>query len=417
MSDALNRIVSSISLATNEHLFVLECGEQLHDARIAYETYGYLNATRDNAVLVCHALTGSAHAAGVDIGGAKGWWDDLIGPGRAIDTDRMFVVCANVIGGCYGSTGPTSIDPRTGVAYGESFPFVTIRDSVRAQRELIDHLGIERLQLVIGGSMGGFQVLEWAVMYPEIVERIAPIATSAQHSAWCIGFNAIAREALDLGRAAGDESAGIRLARKVAMMTYRSDIEFSSRFARERVHESTGPVDGTFDVEHYLERHGEKLAARFDADTYRTITRAMDLHDIGRGRGSVESVLASITQPALCIGISSDVLYPVREQSAMAALLPNATYAEIESDCGHDAFLVEWRQVGEALSTWIGWSAVRGPQSAGSTQLSQSSQDADVNATVRYLALPTTEEGHRLRGKDQLATKHHNQFTPTEIEA
>ncbi|MBC8144854.1 MAG: homoserine O-acetyltransferase, partial [bacterium] len=239
--------------------FALDSGSALSHVEIAYETYGTLNEARDNAILVCHALTGSAHVSGVDAEGNHGWWDALVGPGRAIDTRRYFVICTNILGGCYGSTGPTSIDPSTGVAYGDSFSTVTIRDMVRAQRAVIAELGIERLHTVIGGSMGGMQVLEWAAMYPDVVERIIPIATCAAHSPWCIGLNAIAREALELGRAAGDEAAGLRLARKVAMISYRSDVEFNDRFGRDRLHDDVDPVDGTFDVERYLERHGEKL--------------------------------------------------------------------------------------------------------------------------------------------------------------
>lgn len=353
MPESRRRIRGRVELASTTSPFELDCGESLTELVIAYETYGSANASRDNIVLVCHALTGSAHAAGVDEDGTIGWWDGLIGPGRAIDTDRSFVVCANVIGGCYGSTGPTSINPRSGRAYGESFPSVTIRDTVRAQRELLRRLDVDRLELVIGGSMGGFQVLEWAAMFPELVDRIAPIATAAQHSPWCVGFNAIAREALALGRAAGDGDAGLRLARKVAMMTYRSDRELLSRFGRSRRHDDLINVDRSFDVERYLERHGEKLVERFDADTYRTITRAMDLHDIARGRGTVEHVLGAIKQPALCVGISSDVLYPAAEQREISRLLPNATYREIESRCGHDAFLIEIEQLSSLLSAWL----------------------------------------------------------------
>jgi homoserine O-acetyltransferase len=200
---------------------------------LAYETYGRLNRERDNVILVCHALTGSAHAAGEDMPGKRGWWDGVIGPGRALDTDRYFVICSNVLGGCYGSTGPTSVDPGTGEEYGDVFPTITIRDIVHAQRLLVRSLGIERLHAVIGGSMGGMQVLEWGLLYPEAVDLLLPIATCARQAPWRIGVSAIAREAIALGRRLGDEGGGLALARKAAMLTYRSAQEFSLRFGRD----------------------------------------------------------------------------------------------------------------------------------------------------------------------------------------
>lgn len=352
MSDIAHKC-SVISIASDDAPFVLDSGAELSRAEIAFETFGALNERRDNAILVCHALTGSAHVSGLRTDGTTGWWDAIVGAGRAIDTRKWFVICTNVLGGCHGSTGPASVDPRSGRPYGESFPTITIRDMVRAQREVVAHLGLDRLSAVVGGSMGGMQVLEWAAMYPEIVERIVPIATAARHSPWSIGFNAIAREALALGNASGDDRAGLRLARKVAMMTYRSHREFDSRFGRERVHDGIEPVDGTFDVERYLQRHAEKLEARFDVDTYRTITRAMDLHDIAWQRGDIGDMLAAIAQPALCVGISSDVLYPPDEQRQLAKSLANAEYREIASPCGHDAFLIEHEQLAAFIAPFL----------------------------------------------------------------
>lgn len=374
MSDALNRTTGRVTIATPENPLRLDSGRTLDAAQVVYESYGRLDASGSNVVLVCHALTGSSHAAGVAPGGAIGWWDGLIGPGKAIDTDRWLVICTNVIGGCYGSTGPTSLDPATGRPYGDAFPEITIRDMVRAQRRVLDALGIGRIHAAIGGSMGGMQALEWAALHPESVDRIVPIAVAARQSAWCIGFNAIAREALDLGRTAGDEAAGLRLARKVGMISYRSRAELELRFGRSRTHVDVAPagsikalqvalddeslVDGsshggTFAVERYLERHGDKLVERFDAATYRTLLRAMDLHDLSRGRGELEQVLAEISQPALCIGIDSDVRYPVVEQRTLARLLPRGIYQEIHSLCGHDAFLIEHAQLAACVAPFL----------------------------------------------------------------
>lgn len=353
MSDSLNRMTGRVTIATASAPMALDCGRPLGPVQIVYETYGRLSARRDNAVVVCHALTGSAHAAGVSPTGTVGWWDPLIGPGRVIDTERFFVISTNVLGGCYGSTGPTSLDRETGRPYGDRFPTITIRDMVRAQRLLVESLGVERVHAVIGGSMGGMQALEWAALYPELVDRIVPMVTSARQSPWCIGFNAIAREALDLGRAAGDEAAGLRLARKVGMLSYRSSEELSVRFDRGRSHDDVEPVDGTFDVEGYLERHGRKLVERFDAATYRTLTRAMDLFDLGWGRGVLEDVLAALPQPALCIGVRTDVRYPVEEQRELAGRLQRGVYYEIDSVCGHDAFLIEHEQLTACLAPFL----------------------------------------------------------------
>jgi homoserine O-acetyltransferase len=321
---------------------------------LAYETYGRLNRERDNVILVCHALTGSAHAAGEDTPGKRGWWDGIIGPGRALDTDRYFVICSNVLGGCYGSTGPTSVDPATGEEYGDVFPTITIRDIVHAQRLLVRSLGIERLHAVIGGSMGGMQVLEWGLLYPEAVDLLLPIATCARQAAWRIGVSAIAREAIALGRRLGDEGRGLALARKASMLTYRSAQEFSLRFGRDHDPDDIFSDDCRFAVENYLDYQGEALLSRFDAATYLTLLRAMDLHDITRDRGTLIEVLGSIRQPVLCVGISSDILYPVDEQQELAALLPDATYRHVESIYGHDAFLIEREQVNAIVGGFLG---------------------------------------------------------------
>lgn len=360
MPEIVQRWSATLQIASAERPFQLESGETLGPVRIAYETYGRLNAERSNAILICHALTGDAHAAGTDERELPGWWDGLIGPGRAIDTDRWFVICSNVLGGCYGSTGPTSVDPKRGAPYGEQFPTITIRDIVRAQRLLLRKLGIERLHAAIGGSMGGMQVLEWGLLFPDHVQLLVPIATSARHSAWCIGFNAIAREAAELGRTLGNQEAGLRLARKVAMMTYRSDLELAERFARSGARPGTPAPGEGFAVESYLEHHGRSLTARFDCDTYRTLTRAMDHHDVTAGRGDLAATLGAIEQPTLSIGIASDVLYPTREQREIAELVPNGIYRQIASLCGHDAFLIEIDQLGRHVAEFLAAHDARG---------------------------------------------------------
>ncbi len=352
-AEHLHYLAGHIRIASEERPLLLESGERLGPVRIAYETYGRLNDERNNVILICHALTGGAHAAGVDQTGARGWWDALIGPGRAIDTDRYHVICSNVLGGRYGSTGPTSAHPADGRPYHDRFPTVTIRDIVRAQRLLLRRLGIDRVHAVVGGSMGGMQVLEWGLLFPEQVDLLIPIATSARHSPWCVGFNAIAREAIELGHASGDEEAGLRLARKIAMMTYRSDREFADRFGRERSAAGRIVTGEGFAIEGYLEHHGRSLVDRFDRHTYRTLTRAMDLHDVTLGRGDLAAALGALRQPTLSIGISSDVLYPTHEQREIASLIPEGRYREIDSPYGHDAFLIELDQLSRHIGEFL----------------------------------------------------------------
>lgn len=351
----------SVTLYDASHPFQMEIGTLLAPVTVAYETYGHLNASGTNAVLVCHALTGSAHAAGYasDDPRTIGWWDSFIGPGKPLDTNTHFIICSNFLGGCYGTTGPVSINPANGEQYGLSFPQMTVRDMVHVQKKLIDFLGVQSLQTVIGGSLGGMQVLEWALLYPRVVRSIIPIATSAMHSAWCIGLNDIGRQAImnDPDWRNGDyydfeqPKKGLSLARQVAMISYRSEREFLSRFGRERKGESADALSDRFNeknifqVESYLRYQGKKLVDRFDANTYIYITRAMDLHDITFGRGNLNDVLGSITVPALCIGIDSDILYPVREQKEIARMIPHSSYREILSPYGHDAFLIEFEQM------------------------------------------------------------------------
>jgi homoserine O-acetyltransferase/O-succinyltransferase len=340
----------------------LEGGQKLGPVRVAYETYGELAPAGDNAVLICHALTGSAHAAWYSHPEEKapGFWDPLIGPGRAFDTDRYFVVCTNVLGGCYGTTGPTSIEPGTDRPYRMRFPRVSIRDMVRVQKRACDALGIKELVTVAGGSMGGMQVLEWALMYPRMARSIMPIATAGRHSPWCIALHDAQRQAifLDPDFRGGDydrqPAKGLALARALAMISYRSDVEYAARFGRDRVREGA-PLDpdNAFQVESYLRYQGKKLVERFDAATYIHLTWAMDQHDISRERAAFEEVLGAIQVPALCAGITSDVLYPAHEQRELARLMPRSRYVEIDSIHGHDAFLIEWDQVMAAVRRFL----------------------------------------------------------------
>jgi homoserine O-acetyltransferase/O-succinyltransferase len=351
--------------------FVLEGGGMLRNVEVAYETFGELSPSADNAVLVCHALTGDSHAAG-ELGPGHptpGWWDGLIGPGRALDTDRWCVVCVNVLGGCQGTTGPASAQPDDGLPYGSRYPVVTIRDMVRAEMAVASDLGVGRWLSVVGGSMGGMQVLEWGVMFPERVRSLVPIAScfaaSAQQIAWwSTGRRAIRMDPRWRGGDYYDADpgdgphGGLSMARMISQITFRSDDVFTDRFGREVVE----PIEGfelwqRFQVERYLEYQGDKLVRRFDANTYLLLTKAMDLHDIGRGRGGMDVAVRRITAPTLVMGVSSDVLYPTYQQEEIAgALLGNGVdvqYVEIDSPHGHDGFLLELDQVGEPLHRFL----------------------------------------------------------------
>jgi len=331
----------------------LDSGDELAHVEVAYQTYGQYRPDQGNAVLVCHALTGDMYAAGD--GEQPGWWDGLIGPGKAIDTNRYFVICSNVLGGCYGTTGPASINPATGRPYGSAFPSVTIRDMVRVQRQLLAFLGVERLYAVIGGSMGGMQVYEWMVEYPELVELAIPIATCARMSAVGIAYNDVGRQAImrDPAWQGGDyyggegPRQGLAVARMVGLLTYRTPQLFEQRFGRERQPQAgTADREEIFAVESYLRYQGDKLVRRFDANSYLTLLRAMDTHDISRERGSLAAAVSRIRAKVLSIGIAEDLIYPQLHQQEMAALLAGhgieVAFHTIASPYGHDAFLVEY---------------------------------------------------------------------------
>ncbi|WP_284755831.1 homoserine O-acetyltransferase [Curtobacterium sp. ME-Dv--P-122a] len=341
-------------------------GGRLPSVRVAYETWGTLNAARDNAVLVLHALTGDSHVTGAAGPGHRtaGWWGDVVGPGRAIDTDRWFVIAPNMLGGCQGTTGPSSVSP-TGAEWGSRFPFVTVRDQVEVQAQLADRLGIETFAAVVGGSMGGMHALEFAVSHPARVRRLAVLASTAQTTADQIAANSLQRAAIqmDPAFAGGDyyeadvgegPHRGLSLARRMALMTYRASDELNSRFARSW-QSDVSPLgdDGRFSVASYLDFHGNKFTRRFDASSYVTLTYAMDSHDVGAGRGGVSAALGLVTARTLVVGISSDRLFPVEDQHRIAAGVPDAldgdSAAVIESEFGHDGFLIEHEQVGAHL--------------------------------------------------------------------
>ena len=330
----------------------LESGGVLREAPVAYHAWGRLSEARDNAVVVCHALTGNTDAAE--------WWRGLIGPGNALDTDVFFVLCMGVPGSPYGTASPLTIDPETGRPYGADFPRVTVRDTVALHRALLEKLDVRRVALAIGGSMGGMQALEWA-LYGDFVQAIAPIAVGGRHSAWCIGWSEAQRQAIYADprwqggryKAARPPAAGLAAARMMAMVSYRSRTSFEGRFGRERMAGAQNGQAAPFTVESYLRYQGQKLVERFDPLCYVRLTELMDTHDVARGRGPYADVLAQVRQPALVVGIDTDVLYPLEEQEELARLLPNAELAVLASPHGHDAFLIELDQLNRLLQTWM----------------------------------------------------------------
>ena len=350
----------------------LQRGGQLGPVTLAYETWGTLNAQADNAILITHALTGNSHAHDeVRPDDTKvAWWNPLIGPGRFFDTSRYFVICSNVLGGCAGSTGPASIDPSTGRRYGMRFPVVTLRDMVNAQYKLVEHLGVRTLAMVAGGSIGGQQALEWAISYPDFVRKVVVVAADAAISAQAIAFNEVARQAImaDPAWLCGDYTpgqgpqTGLAIARMLAMITYQSEETMQMRFARRPVQcrgcvvpspTSSPDLGERFDVENYLYHQGEALTRRFDANSYLYVTRAMDLYDASDGYPSLEDALQRIRSTMLFIGIRSDFLFPATHvrwlSHKVSTLGGNATYVELDSPHGHDAFLKEWTLMNEAL--------------------------------------------------------------------
>ncbi|HET6412238.1 MAG TPA: homoserine O-acetyltransferase [Anaeromyxobacter sp.] len=333
--------------------FALERGGVLPELRVAYRTWGTLDPTAGNAVVICHALTGSADA--------DRWWTRMFGPGRAFDPDRDYLICANILGSCYGTTGPASIDPGTGKPYLGRFPPITIRDMVEVQHALVVSLGIRRIRLVIGGSLGGMQVLEWGLLHPDMVDALAVIASTARHSAWAIGLSEAQRQAILAdprwrdGQYSPDDppSAGLAAARMQAMLSYRSAPSFEDRFGRRP------QAEDLFAVESYLRYQGQQLVDRFDAATYVALTRAMDTHDVTRGRGDLDAILRGIRQPTLVVSIDSDVLYWPSEQRELARLIPAARFSILDSPHGHDSFLIDVDRLSEVVAEFRGEAPVR----------------------------------------------------------
>ena len=346
----------------------LQFGGQLAGVTVAYETYGRLDASGGNAILVCHALTGDSHVAGAVPGQSlPGWWEGLVGPGAPLDTDRYFVICSNVLGGCRGTTGPRSIDPASGQRWDMRFPTVTIGDMVRVQRRLLDELEVRQLALVVGGSMGGMQALDWTVRYPAFVRRAAVIAAPARTAALAIALNEIQRQAILRDPAWQDgryddghgPQAGLGLARMVGMVSYGSEAALDRKFGRRAVSAHTGhpPAARRFEIENYLAYQGDKLVSRFDATAYLYLLRAIDLFDIGSIAPSLDEALGLIQARVLVVGLSSDVLYPAGQQRELAADLVRlgkcAGYDELATPWGHDGFLIETEAIGGMLASLL----------------------------------------------------------------
>jgi homoserine O-acetyltransferase len=346
----------------------LDCGETLSAVDVAYETYGVLNSARSNAILVPHALTGDAHAAGISSEtGKPGWWDNSIGPGKAFDTDRYFVICSNVLGGCRGTTGPSSVNPATGAPYAMSFPVITIPDMVRLQKRLVESLGISRLLAVSGGSMGGMQTLEWAAAYPDAVAAAIPIATTWRHSAQQIAFNEVARQAImadpdwNEGNYYGGKgpARGLSVARMVGHITYMSDESMREKFGRRLREKDRYGFDFSidFEVESYLRYRGAQFVDRFDANSYLYITKALDYFDLASGRGSLADALGRTSARFLAISFTSDWLYPsyqlLEVVKALRGRNRDVTYCELSSNYGHDAFLVDIGEQSEILRGFL----------------------------------------------------------------
>jgi homoserine O-acetyltransferase/O-succinyltransferase len=343
-----------ISFAAPPNEMPLESGEKLGPITLAYETYGRLDEDKSNAILVAHALSGDAHAAGYHEGDkTPGWWDAMIGPGRAFDTEKYFVVSSNVIGGCKGSTGPSSPNQRTGKPYGPDFPIISIKDMVEAQRRLLDHLGIERLLSVAGGSMGGMQVLEWMVSYPDKVRSAIPISTAMKHTPQQIAFDEVGRQAIMAdpnwkgGNYYGESppAKGLAVARMVGHITYMSEASMGEKFGR-KLKESRRSVKFSpdFEVEGYLENRGENFVKRFDANSYMYITKAMDYFDLV-GTSNPSQIFKGLKAKVLVIAFKSDWLYPAHQSQEIVKACKwagvDATYCEVHSTYGHDAFLLE----------------------------------------------------------------------------
>ncbi len=359
----------SIRVVDVQNPLLLSCGKLLAPVDVAYETYGSLDEKGDNAVLICHALSGSAHVAGYHSpeDTKPGWWDEQIGPGKSIDTNKYFAICPNFLGSCYGTTGPGSINPATGKPYGLDFPIITIADMVRVQKLLLDKLGIKQLLAVIGGSMGGMQVLQWAIEYPDFVKSAIPIATTSHLAAQSIAFDAVGRNAIvaDPNFAGGQYTpqsgpdSGLSIARMIGHITYLSEQGMREKFGRQlrNTKEYRYDFDSEFAVETYLDYQGQSFVERFDANSYLYITKAMDYFDLNKDYGSLENAFKNVKSRCLVVSFASDWLFtPEQSEEIVDALIANkkdASYCNIASPYGHDAFLLEPEVLGSLLSGYL----------------------------------------------------------------
>jgi len=355
MSDSVG--IVKTQYVTFKDDFFFESGRVLSPVTVAYETYGELNENKDNAILICHALTGSAHAAGFNRSDEQkpGWWNDMIGPGKAFDTDKYFVISSNFLGSCFGTTGPSSVEPHSGKRYGLKFPVVTVRDMVKLQKKLVDYLEIDQLFCVAGGSMGGMQALEWGATFPYAMKSIIPIATSAAITPMAISFNAIAKFAImkDPHWKNGDyyddiaPVDGLAIARMAGHITYLSDPAFHNKFGRRyATFEGIYDFKGMFEVENYLRYNGYKFTEYYDANTYLYVLKAMDIFDLSYGHNNLEDALRLITSKSLFMSFTSDFLFPPYQTEQIVNILKkqgkDTEWHNIESDYGHDAFLLEF---------------------------------------------------------------------------
>jgi len=350
---------------------IMESGARLGPITLAYETYGSLNEDKSNVVMVLHALSGNSHVAGYysEDDEKPGWWDNTVGPGKGIDTNRYFVICSNIIGSCYGSTGPSSKNPQTGKPYALDFPLFTISDIVRAQKKVLDHLGITKLLCLIGGSIGGMQALEWAVSYPHMVQSVIPIASTCKRSALSIGLSEAQRQAImaDPNWNSGNyydqdyPKKGLALARMIGHITYLSETSMHNKFGR-RLKENTAfsyDLSIDFEVENYLHYQGNKFVERFDANSYLYITKASDYFDLGeqKGGGSLVKAFSGIPAKFLVISFSSDWLYPTAQSREMVKAMKKSgldvSFCEIETDFGHDSFLLAHEQLTKLISGFL----------------------------------------------------------------
>ena len=409
----------------------LDSGKTLEKVTVAYETYGELNKEKTNAILICHALTGDAHAAGWHEGDRKpGWWEIVIGPGKALDTEKFFIICSNVLGGCKGTTGPSSINPETGKQYGLDFPVITIRDMVKVQKKLVDSFGISQLYAIIGGSMGGMQVLDWMVTYPAMMKKAVPIATTGLSSPQQIAFNEVGRQAIfsdpnwnngnyyETGKIPEN---GLSLARMIAHITYLSDESMDIKFGRDLQDKEEISYDFSIDfqVESYLKHQGETFVKRFDANSYLFITKAVDLFDLSVNDSLIDG-LKEVECKTEVISVDSDWLYPTEQSTELVTALNvnnvEVSFSEIKSNYGHDAFLLERGQLNHILSKFLSSSTV---EDLMMENIATIKADADVQDAAKLMLdkhvthIPVVTDENKLIGivtswdlSKSIATKH-----------